>query len=411
MRTVLVTLIIVFEFVFYPWFALAQTDCPLKSQGDADCNSKIDIVDFEIWRKEASGLITSTNANFNFTVDSAVNIIDFEIWRKGFFLRNNPTPSSGLSPTKGATLTPSPISQSCLTQQGPLITKTGSQSRYDIRSSPLAKDSKVDARLANWTALWPVQDSFNYPVLLAGGPNVCFSGGTIQGSYPEQIGSDPYATWTYMHSTTAMAIYIPNFTIENTRINNYGDGISPKAEGQFFTIKGVHLSHIRDDCIENDDLHAGLIDDSLFDGCYEAFSARPECTGCDGRTNIMTIQNSLIRLEAIYGIYKNKGVSPGHDGFFKWDSNSPSLSPKLVLKNNIFRADQQANNVGLGLPRGKVIECSNNTLVWLGPVGSSPQPSSNQDPITTPINGQPCFTISRDKNIWDSTVSVWKSRH
>lgn len=400
----MLSFILLLAFLFFSLVGYAQTGCPLKSQGDADCNGQVNLIDFEVWRKEATGSLTTKNANFNFALDSVVNIVDFEIWRRGFFSVGNPT--STRAPTS------TPASQSCLSQSGPTIVKSATQTvRYDTRSSPIAANTKIDARNANWTALWPVQDSFNYPVLIGGGPNICFSGGLIQGSYPEQIGSDPYATWTYMHSTTALGFYTPNLTIENTRIDNYGDGISPKAGASGFTIRSVHLSHLRDDCIENDDLYGGLIDDSLFDGCYEGFSARPECTGCDGSANIMTIQNSLVRLEPIYGIYKNKGISPGHDGFFKWDSNSPSLSPKLVLKNNIFRADQQANNVGLGLPKGKVIECSNNTLVWLGPAGSTPQPASNQDSLTSVINGQPCFKLSNDKTLWDNAVSAWKSRH
>lgn len=62
-----------------------QPSCTLKSKGDADCNGKVDLVDYEIWRKEALGGLTSKNANFNPTVDSLVDIVDFEIWRKGFY--------------------------------------------------------------------------------------------------------------------------------------------------------------------------------------------------------------------------------------------------------------------------------------------------------------------------------------
>ena len=340
------------------------------------------------------------------------------------------TPSPTKTPTPLPTLTTTPPAQliSCLSQLGPLITIGGNQvTRLDTRGNPIAQNSKIDARSAVWTAQWPVQDSFNYPVLIAGGPGGCFFGGEIRGTYPEEIcdpphtagGSScnpndpnlPYLTWSYIHSSKALEVLLPNFTVENTRIHNYGDGIGIQAGADSFLLKGVHLSHIRDDCVENDYLQAGIIDDSLFDGCYEGFSTRPECTNCDGSNKIITIQNTLVRLEAMHGVYKNRGLIPGHDGFFKWDSNIPSQSPKLILRNNIFRADQQANNVGLGLPKGKVLECSNNIFVWLGPPTTVPQPKSDQDPITTLINGKPCFAIINDRSIWDNAVADWLTKH
>lgn len=67
-----------------------QPNCLLKFQGDSDCNGVIDLVDFEIWRKEATGSQNTKNANFNFAIDSIVDIIDFEIWRKGFYAQPLP---------------------------------------------------------------------------------------------------------------------------------------------------------------------------------------------------------------------------------------------------------------------------------------------------------------------------------
>jgi hypothetical protein len=210
-----------------------------------------------------------------------------------------------------------------------------------------------------------------------------------------------------MHSTTAMGIYTENTTIEGTRIYNFGDGINFKyGPSGNFIIKGVHLSHIRDDCVQNDQLYSGLIDDSLFDGCYSAFSARTyigqDPPAQDGSINLWTIRNSLIRLEPMWGVYKNRGLIPGHDGWFKWDASG--ISPQLALHNNIFRVDQDANNVGLGIPSGKLESCSNNIIVWLG---SGPYP----DPLPSTLNNQPCFTITTDPSVWDNAVANWLSTH
>ena len=56
--------------------------CP-KAKGDANCDFSIDLVDFEIWRKEFTGEKASLDADFN--SDSHIDLIDYEIWRKNFF--------------------------------------------------------------------------------------------------------------------------------------------------------------------------------------------------------------------------------------------------------------------------------------------------------------------------------------
>jgi len=56
--------------------------CSLKSRGDADCNGIINILDFEVWRREFLGIDTTTKADFDSS--GGVTILDFEIWRRGF---------------------------------------------------------------------------------------------------------------------------------------------------------------------------------------------------------------------------------------------------------------------------------------------------------------------------------------
>lgn len=56
------------------------SNCSTKSLGDADCNGLFNLIDFEIWRKEFTGSLTTKNADFN--GDNSVSIIDFEVWRK-----------------------------------------------------------------------------------------------------------------------------------------------------------------------------------------------------------------------------------------------------------------------------------------------------------------------------------------
>ena len=66
--------------------APTKTPTPLscqKSQGDADCNGKIDLKDFEIWRKEFTGELTTKTADFN--NDTKVSLADFEVWRSSYY--------------------------------------------------------------------------------------------------------------------------------------------------------------------------------------------------------------------------------------------------------------------------------------------------------------------------------------
>lgn len=62
----------------------APTDiCSLKSIGDADCNDKVDLQDFESWRKEYLGVLSTTTSDFN--NDAIINYYDFETWRRNNF--------------------------------------------------------------------------------------------------------------------------------------------------------------------------------------------------------------------------------------------------------------------------------------------------------------------------------------
>jgi hypothetical protein len=52
--------------------------CPRKAEGDADCNGHIDLVDYEIWRKEYFHELNTKTADFN--GDGVVDMIDYNIW-------------------------------------------------------------------------------------------------------------------------------------------------------------------------------------------------------------------------------------------------------------------------------------------------------------------------------------------
>lgn len=63
-----------------PTLAITPVPCALKAKGDANCDDTIDLIDFEIWRKEFMGEKVGKDADFN--SDNKIDLIDFEIWRK-----------------------------------------------------------------------------------------------------------------------------------------------------------------------------------------------------------------------------------------------------------------------------------------------------------------------------------------
>jgi hypothetical protein len=106
--------------------------------------------------------------------------------------------------------------------------------------------------------------------VLEDGPGICFSAG-------QSVENFHSTSWERMHDTTALTLRTTGNTIvEKFRIHNYGDGISFSRgiPDYSFHIIGAYLTHIRDDCVQNDYMYSGLIEDSLFDGCYTAFSAQ-----------------------------------------------------------------------------------------------------------------------------------------
>ena len=248
----------------------------------------------------------------------------------------------------------------------------------------------IDARGATWTQVdaWPVS--------ITGSGSVCIDGGSIVGTYALST------VWDVFHHTGGFSIANPNSTIENVSVHNYGDAINIRDGASNWRVRGAHTTLIHDDCLQDDYLNAGVISDSLFDGCYVGISTRASSnnTTSDGHTNTLTLESSLLRLAPMPTVYK--GTAPGHGGFFKWD-NDAHRSPKLALHNNVFRVDQTPNHGSLGLPDGYQVECSGNTIVWLGG-GAFPEAASW-------LAKCPDTRIVSAKSTWDNAVTAWKAVH
>ena len=287
-----------------------------------------------------------------------------------------------------STIGSGPATPACLLGSGPLVSLSGASfTQYDTRSAPLPDDVRVDARTASWTGL-------SFPVNVASKPGLCWTGGTVKGLL------DEITPWTTWHSTSAFYVNGDRAVVENLRADNYGDGIRFTPNGtKNWTLRGVHFSKMHDDCVENDRLEGGLVEDVLLDGCYVAFSARPGNSFQDqvnGSGRTVTVRNSLVRLRRQVSVYK--GVSPSSGGFFKVESDLLAINVSWVVENNIFRADGPSGIATLCLNLNGKFTARNNIMVWLG---------EGNYPCTLP----PGWRLTRDKSVWDNAVADWKARH
>jgi uncharacterized protein YjdB len=305
--------------------------------------------------------------------------------------------SEAISGTSAITVIapPPPDTGSCLTRTGPTIVVSGLQTTWGNTS--MADNTKVDASTALFAG------GANTPVRIGGGSGICYSGGVIIGRLP------PSTAWSAMHDTYAMVVNGASaLKIENVRIFDYGDGPTMDDGGDAnWTFRGSYLKYMRDDCIENDFLNNGLIEDSFLDGCYDGVSSREYSGAQDGSNNVVVMRNSLVRLQAMDRAYS--GTVPNHNAFWKWSS---SIGPKVALYNNVFRADQpskEGNGAGMYMapPPGKLADCENNVMVWLG---TGPFPET----LPTTFNGKPCFRLltgAEGLQYWNDAAARWKANH
>ena len=264
---------------------------------------------------------------------------------------------------------------------GSTIEVSGSRS-FGLTHEDVSRWTLVSGSDATW------RGRTHYAVELSGDSRVCVSGGTFIGTWPRDT------SWNHMHGTGAIVLDGPRATVEDVSVHGYGDSIRMMENAGHFVVRRVHLSFSRDDCIENDWLLTGTVTGSLLDGCYNAFSARSYQDVPDGDDHVWTIRSSLVRLEPMPRTYHDEEPIPGTAGFFKWDDHGP----RLVLKDNVFRADQNAGPVGLDIPEDKLKSCSGNTMVWLG---------KGRYPGHLPS----CFKLTRDKAVWDKAVANWHEAH
>lgn len=282
-----------------------------------------------------------------------------------------------------------PRATTCLAQPGPTITLTGVHTTE--WHNPSVANTKIDASTAQFLT------GTNYPVRISGA-NACYHGGGFIGQWP------PSTSWPTMIKTFAILVDTgANVTVEDFWMFNYGNGVSLQLNAPNYTVRSAYYIYDRDGCVENDYRLSGTIDDVYME-CYDPIA---DAGGfpVSGPNNLVTMKNSVVHVQPMDGVFK--GSIPGTVGIFEWGTPSDTLSPRLALYNNVFRVDQNSSEKYLAPPPGKLVDCANNVMIWLG---SGPFPESL--PLT--FNGRLCYTVMTGQaglDYWNAAVARWMADH
>lgn len=314
---------------------------------------------------------------------------------------------SGLSTTANA----ADDTFSCLNElTGPLLDVQGTEN-VDNDWFNMENGTRLDARGDVFT-------SETFPSIIAQYPvdirvwdgrlvTECWVGGAILSTNPLDI------TWRDSKNGKGDGIGSHNVSliVDGARVHNAHDGFAfwTRDGGRpeiYWQIRNSWVTYNRDDCIENDFYFGGLVDDSLFDGCYVFLSTRGGTTAY-GQT--VTVRNSLIRMQQMPGPYGYDDSSVmGHGEIFK----TSEYGTDIALENNIFLVEGLAktgaesslwpaqNFYLLGF-KDRITSCSNNVIVWLG---EGPYPGNIPDDPS-------CITVTTDRTVWDNARAAWLAGH
>jgi hypothetical protein len=271
-----------------------------------------------------------------------------------------------------------------------------------------ARDATFDNTAVNQHG-WRVALKFHYKA--DSRDELCLVGGNVKTTlHTENV------SWDTWHQATAVDVETPNFQLVGSRFFNQGDLVSFGPEARDWRIVGVRVDgqggasggYIHDDCIQNDYMHGGIIEDSKFDGCNIFISSFAELGETpDGGDNTVEIRDTLVRLQPFRNSFRTDVYGENrHGGFFKWGwQPQDGVPPQLYVHDSTFRADAwgayggNANGL-LGLPPGT--ECHDVTLV-----NTHLWPDDDLESWTDQCTDVTLATTST----WNAEVSAWNQAH
>jgi len=311
-----------------------------------------------------------------------------------------PDVADASSPADDADLSPDFVVQSaCLAAANVSVVSGAFATQY---SGTPADGETVDARSASWSMVdgWLATPKASI--------DVCWVGGVFELTIDDTTVSPTSAWADIWHHNGGWTLKNGNtgWIFDGVTVRHVGDAFNISKTGQDFTIRHSHVSDVRDDCVQNDYMHAGVVHDNFFDGCYVGFSARASGAAPDGHLNTWVIRDNVIWIKPMYSVYK--GDSPGNGQIVKWEKVAPQNAPKLVFKDNLVRVGKTPFQVGASLGEDfffpPATDFSGNTLYWDGP-GTAP--GSLQAWFDAAHGSKIVYTSAE----WDAAVSAWWLAH
>ena len=233
----------------------------------------------------------------------------------------------------------------------------------------LPAGSQVDARsalfrVANSGTLHPSADRpcdsselpvNRYPLQIRDSPAVTLLGGLFSGQVP--LLSD----WqnTYCNSTGVLLRDSFGAIFEGLRMRRVWDAIRITEGSSGFQLRGSWISEVRDDCIENDYLNGGLVEDTLLDGCFSGLSMRPpEGEERSAAGGPFVLRGVLMRMQ---GYPYKAQIQEGPP--FKVDETLAEIEvyDSILVMGNRDTVSQLRLTIGWT----RIGQCSGNLLLWI----------------------------------------------
>lgn len=315
---------------------------------------------------------------------------------------SRPAPSASPPPASPTPSEQPSVFETCMTNER--VIDLAGVHRVAIRVASPAPATTFDGRDATLLS-YPYAAVHPFSIGKDSAPRgVCVLGGMVVGQQPRSL------TWDEVkddHDGDGLRIAGNGwYAVDGLRVDNLADGVAPRgsdgrypADGDGFVLRNLYFTYIRDDCVENDDIGGGLIQDSLFDGCYTGISEDPSKDSPQhdhpapaGET--LTLDRVLLRLQPMPGPRGTHDPTVlGHGRLFKWSD----VANTLVIRDSIFLVEQLPNSGSADFPAGT--RATNVTVVWLG---GGPYPGK------LPASG---VTVTSDRSVWDGARQRWLDRH
>jgi hypothetical protein len=310
--------------------------------------------------------------------------------------------------------------QSCLSSARSSEKASASERDYFFDAAGHA----VDARGVTWSNI------ADHALSLEGDADGCWSGGRIDGPYPENAvyecssghGYTGGTCWAY-HISAGMSPNDGKRTVEDLHIKDYGDGISVESGSGDIVGRRIWFENLHDDSMESDYAQQSLsCHDCLFDkvNMVLAYNRRSSVSSGPKSGLTMELRDSLVRLHRFTNTYKQK---PGHGGVYKDDDG---FSPRFIVTDNVFLLGPVSTQMQIPTP-STTVECRNNLLLWQGTLAAYNDMLDSGESNDGLTNGERLAALSHCYTVivkpasqsaaaflaqrWDPLVSDWKASH